>query len=65
MWQGWLGILDQGGAAGAGGASDAGRQMVDSLRQAAEQLVQSQADWAKAWSASAQGGDKPDARGGP
>jgi hypothetical protein len=55
MWTGWLGVLQQ-RAPSAGGQdlSAAGTQMVDSLRRAAEQLVASQADWAKAWTTAQQ-----------
>ena len=60
LLQGWLAVA--GGAGDPGqGMQDAGRQMVESLRQAAEQLVQSQAQWAQAW-ADAQAG-RP--QGGP
>jgi hypothetical protein len=72
MWQGWLAVLNQSGGAGgatgmtgAGGITDAGRGMVDSLRHAAEQLVQSQADWTKAWSAAGGQDDDAEVRGGP
>jgi hypothetical protein len=69
MWQGWLAVLDQsggaGGTTGAGGIPDAGRGMVESLRQAAEHLVQSQAEWTKAWSAAGGQDDEAEARGGP
>jgi hypothetical protein len=72
MWQGWLAVLDQsggaggaGGTPGAGGISDAGRGMVESLRHAAEQLVQSQAEWTKAWSAAGGQDDEAEVRGGP
>lgn len=54
MWQGWLAVGGRGDAAAGGSPEDiaaAGRQMVDSLRQAAERLVESQAEWAKAWTA--------------
>jgi hypothetical protein len=69
MWQGWLAVLDQsggtGGAPSAGGVTDAERGMVESLRHAAEQLVQSQAEWTKAWSAAGGQDDDAEVRGGP
>lgn len=50
MWQGWLAMAE-----GEGPKSDsetleaAGQQLVEGLREAAEHLVHSQAEWAKAW----------------
>jgi hypothetical protein len=53
MWQDWLavtgGAADAEGRHGAQDWPDAGREMLESLRQAAEHLVNSQAEWAKAW----------------
>jgi hypothetical protein len=82
MWQGWLAVAGQGGQAAAAAApggmptpqdlTAAGKQMVDALRQAAERLVTSQAEWAKAWTEAQQGGSGggddtpgPAERGGP
>lgn len=50
LWQEWLAAA--GGEQGAAGSAEqqrAGEQMVESLRAAAEHLVRSQAEWAKAW----------------
>lgn len=50
LWQD--GLATAGGEAGsdaAGDQQDAGRLMVESLRAAAEHLVRSQAEWARAW----------------
>lgn len=47
------------------GVQDAGREMIESLRAAAEELVHSQAEWAKAWTeAQADLGPKPPSPGG-
>lgn len=55
MWQGWLAVAGKGAPASPPDLNVAGQQMVDSLREAAEKLVQSQAEWAKAWQASQPG----------
>jgi hypothetical protein len=70
MWQGWLGILQQQAPSPRAGGADiaaAGTQVVDALREAAEHLVKSQADWAKAWTAQQQEASKKrtQERGGP
>ncbi len=58
LLQGWLAVA--GGAGDPGqGMQDAGRQMVESLRQAAEQLVHSQAQWAQAWADAQAGRPQP------
>jgi hypothetical protein len=45
---GWLAVSGGSGKPGQS-VQDAGQQMVESLRKAAEELVNSQAQWAKAW----------------
>ena len=45
LWQDWLATA---GGEAAGDQQQAGRLMVESLREAAERLVRSQAEWAKA-----------------
>jgi hypothetical protein len=58
LWQDWLATAGGDPAtAGPDGQSEAGREMVESLRAAAEHLVRSQAEWAKAWT-QAQPGDR-------
>ena len=57
MWQGWLAVAGK-GTTPPPDLNVAGQQMVDSLREAAEKLVQSQAEWAKAWNASQGDGPK-------
>jgi hypothetical protein len=54
MWQGWLAVAGQSRADDTPGLASAGEHMAASLRQGAEQLVKSQAEWAKAWTASQQ-----------
>ena len=54
MWQGWLGMAGQSGASDTGDLASAGQHMAASLRQGAEQLVKSQAEWARAWTSSQQ-----------
>lgn len=50
LWQDWLAAAGGGPAAtGSDEQQRAGREMVESLRAAAEHLVRSQAEWAKAW----------------
>jgi uncharacterized protein YPO0396 len=50
LWQDWLAAAGGGPAtAGSDEQQQAGREMVESLRAAAEHLVRSQAEWAKAW----------------
>ena len=50
LWQDWLAAAESDPApAGSAAQDQAGRQMVESLRAAAEHLVRSQAEWAKAW----------------
>jgi hypothetical protein len=58
MWQGWLAMAE--GVApkeqeqkASPNLEQAGRQMIESLREAAEHLVRSQAEWAKTWSEAA------------
>lgn len=68
MWQGWLSVAGRGERAGeqaAGDIADAGRHMVDAMREAAEQLVRSQAQWAQAWTQAQQGGSPPPAEPEP
>jgi hypothetical protein len=63
MWQGWLAVAGRGERAGeqaAGDVAEAGRHMVDAMREAAEQLVRSQAQWAQAWTRAQQGGKPPE-----
>jgi hypothetical protein len=60
MWDGWLGALGKSGAGGAPDIAAAGEQLAGSLRGAAEQLIRSQAEWAKAWSKAGDAGP-PDA----
>ena len=56
MWQGWLAVAGRGASGGAAppDLAAAGQEMVASLRDAAEKLVASQAEWAKAWNAAAE-----------
>ena len=54
MWQGWLAVAGQSRADDTPGLASAGEHMAASLRQGAEQLVKSQAEWARAWTASQQ-----------
>ena len=50
LWQDWLATAGSDpDTAGSADQQQAGRQMVESLRAAAEHLVRSQAEWAKAW----------------
>lgn len=70
MWQGWLAVAGR-PAQGGGAPPDvagAGREMVESLREAAERLVKSQSEWAKAWSTGAAPpprNEDEEPRGGP
>jgi len=47
LWRSWLAVA--GGAETGRGGQEAGGEAVDSLRRAAEHLIESQAEWAKAW----------------
>jgi hypothetical protein len=49
LWRNWL---DAAGGAGTGrGAPEPGGETLAALREAAEHLIESQAEWAKAWTA--------------
>lgn len=62
LWQDWLAAAGGEQPEGASAAQqEAGRHMVESLRAAAEHLVRSQAEWAKAWTDSQQGDRRPEA----
>jgi hypothetical protein len=62
MWQGWLAMAE--GVTpteqkDSPNLEQAGRQMIESLREAAEHLVRSQAEWAKTWTEAATHGEAP------
>jgi hypothetical protein len=49
LWQAWLAVA--GGTEGETGPEAARQDMLEGLREAAEHLVRSQAEWARAWTA--------------
>jgi hypothetical protein len=60
MWQDWIAAF--GGTTPGATDSDPGGRLLESLREAAEHLVRSQGEWAKAWTSAEARSERP---GGP